>query len=57
VLSHQVIFARLVSVEILKPESLEGKFIQVNKKDIFKFAVPRLIEEFIKDLNLNEKND
>jgi hypothetical protein len=29
-------------------------FVQVNKKDISKFAVPKLLEEFIKELNFAE---
>jgi A/G-specific adenine glycosylase len=57
ILSHQIIFARLVSVEMKNNACLDGKFVLVNKKDIPKFAVPRLIEEFINDLNLNEKNE
>ncbi|MCG6190702.1 A/G-specific adenine glycosylase [Maribellus maritimus] len=57
ILSHQVIFSRLVSVEISDSRCVDPKYIQVNKKDISKFAVPRLIEEFIKELNLNEKKD
>ena len=51
ILSHQVIFARLIFVEIENDDCLDNGFIRANKKDISKFAVPRLIEEFIKDLN------
>jgi len=29
-------------------------FIRVNKKDIYKFAVPKLLERFLKNLNLFE---
>ena len=53
VLSHQVIFARLIHIEIKNPECLNGKFILVNKKDISKFAVPRLVEKFLKELKLD----
>ena len=52
VLSHQIIFARFIYVEITGGKCINKKFIEVNKKDISKFAVPRLIEEFIDDLNL-----
>ncbi len=52
VLSHQIIFARLIYVELAGDKCIDEKFIEVNKKDISKFAVPRLIEEFIDDLNL-----
>ncbi len=55
VLSHQIILARMVFIEIQDDKCFNKKFIQVNKKDISKFAVPRLIEEFIKDFNLDEK--
>jgi len=56
ILSHQVIFARCIHVEIDNPRCLGNKFIQVNQKDISTFAVPRLVEQFIKELDLLENN-
>ena len=51
VLSHQIIFARLVKVEPQNnPGNFNPKFIQINKKDIFTFAVPKLLERFIDEL-------
>lgn len=52
ILSHQVIFARIIHAEIKNCTCLNGRFIQVNKKDIFTFAVPRLIELLMKDIEL-----
>ncbi len=54
ILSHQIIYARLVHLEIDNTECLSKMFVQVNKKDISKFAVPKLLEEFIKELNFAE---
>lgn len=56
ILSHQVIFARCIHVEIDNPRCLGNEFIQVNQKDISTFAVPRLVEQFIKELDLLENN-
>jgi len=56
ILSHQVIFARLIHVEIKNANCLGEHFIQVNQKDISTFAVPKLVEQFIKELDLNENN-
>ncbi len=52
VLTHQIIFARLIHVEVQNPECLNHNFLQVNKKDISTFAVPRLMEKFIQELKL-----
>ncbi len=52
ILSHQVIYARCIQVEIDNSQCLSNHFIQVNQKDIFTFAVPRLVERFIKELDL-----
>ena len=54
ILSHQIIIARLIHVEIKNLGCLNGNFLQVNKKDIFKFAVPRLVEKFIQELELDK---
>jgi len=52
ILSHQIIYARLVHVEVDKMDNANTNFIQVNKKDISKFAISRLMEQFIKELNI-----
>lgn len=56
VLSHQVIYARCIQIKIDNPQCIRGHFVQVNQKDISTFAVPRLVEQFITELNLNENN-
>lgn len=56
ILSHQVILARCIQIEIDDPRCLSSHFIQVNQKDISTFAVPKLIEQFIKELDLNKNN-
>ena len=53
VLSHQIIFARCIQIEIDTLQCLSNSFIQVNKKDISTFAVPRLIEQFMEELDIN----
>jgi A/G-specific adenine glycosylase len=44
ILSHQVIFARLIQVEVDRDYKPGGGLIPILKEDILKFAVPRLIE-------------
>jgi len=50
-LSHRQIFARVIHVQLKNKACISGKFIQVNKKDIAKFAVPRLLDIFINELD------
>jgi A/G-specific adenine glycosylase len=52
ILSHQIIYARLIHVEIKEVDLISDHFIRINKKDIFKFAVPKLLEQFIEELNI-----
>ncbi|NQU55134.1 MAG: A/G-specific adenine glycosylase [Bacteroidetes bacterium] len=52
ILSHQIIYARLIHIEIEKAENISNEIIRINKKDIHKFAVPKLLEQFINDLNI-----
>lgn len=54
ILSHQIIYSRMISFETSEPELLSKKYIRANKKDIYKFAVPKLIEEFLKEHNFSE---
>lgn len=49
ILSHQLIIARLIHVEIINSNLISENYIRANKKDIYKFAVPKLIETFLKE--------
>jgi A/G-specific adenine glycosylase len=48
ILSHQIIFARLIHLELDKTVRLNGNYNQVSIKDVSTFAVPRLIEILMK---------
>jgi A/G-specific adenine glycosylase len=52
ILTHQIIYARVIHIEIKNKDFKSDEFIRVNKKDIHKFAVPRLVEQFFKDLGI-----
>ncbi len=52
VLTHQKIFAKFIHFEQKIPFEIDSKFIQVNKKDIYKFAVPKLMERYFKKIKL-----
>ena len=54
ILSHRIIWARVIKLEISDETRISKALIRVNKKDISKFAVPRLLELFFEDLNLNK---
>lgn len=54
ILSHQIIFARMVHIELKNKELLNEKLVRVNKKDISKFAVPKLIEDFLNECYFQE---
>lgn len=47
ILSHQIIFARMVHVEIQSKKTRGENLVRVNKKDISKFAVPKLVQDFL----------
>jgi A/G-specific adenine glycosylase len=49
VLTHQTIFARFIHIETSDDNLNDSNFIKVNKKDIYKFAVPILLENYIKN--------
>jgi A/G-specific adenine glycosylase len=51
VLSHQIIFARLIHIELEDLNDIQPDFFKINKKDIAKFAVPKLLENFIEKLD------
>jgi len=55
VLSHQIIHSKLIYVEVNPDVDITTQLIRVNKKDIYKFAVPRLIEHFFEEFNLVDK--
>ncbi len=50
-LTHQTIFARFISIETNKLPLSGPDFFKVHKKDIFTFAVPRLLEPVIKNID------
>lgn len=54
ILTHQVIFARVFHCEIQHADALNREYIRVNRKDIYKFAVPKLVEGFLKDYAILE---
>lgn len=54
ILSHQIIHAKVIYVEVMPDINISPSLIRVNKKDIYKFAVPRLVEQFLQDFNLVE---
>ena len=53
VLTHQIIWARVIRLEISDDTVINKALIPVNKKDISKFAVPRLLELFFDELKWN----
>jgi A/G-specific adenine glycosylase len=52
ILTHQTIYARFVHVETNKFDMNHSNFIRVNKKDIYKFAVPKLLEHYLIKIKL-----
>jgi A/G-specific adenine glycosylase len=51
ILTHQTIYARFIHIETENGNLKDSKFIRVNKKDIYKFAVPKLLEQYLKKIN------
>jgi len=49
ILSHQIIFARLIHLEIDSFCSLNNTYIKTEKKNLNDYAVPRLVEKFIQE--------
>ena len=49
ILSHQVIFARLVHLEIDSNCNLNNKFIKIEKNTMTGYAVPRLVEKLMEE--------
>jgi A/G-specific adenine glycosylase len=52
ILSHQIIYARVIHIEMKNKDFKCDGYIRVNKKDIHKFAVPRLLEHFFEDFGI-----
>jgi A/G-specific adenine glycosylase len=51
ILTHQTIYARFIHIETDNCNMIDSNFIRVNKKDIYKFAVPKLLEQYLKKIN------
>ncbi|WP_347840447.1 A/G-specific adenine glycosylase [uncultured Draconibacterium sp.] len=54
VLSHQIIYSKTIYIEVMCNVNIPSPLIRVNKKDISKFAVPRLVEQFLNDAGLGD---
>lgn len=54
ILTHQIIHARLVLAGTNKPACLKNRYIPVKKKDLVTFAVPKLMEDFFRELKIIE---
>jgi A/G-specific adenine glycosylase len=52
ILTHQTIYARFIYIETESDCLNQSNFIRVNKKDIYKFAVPKLLETYLKKIKL-----
>lgn len=53
-LTHQKINYQIITVRLLQAKEMSGELIRVNKKDIFNFAVPKLLETHLKTNYSNE---
>ena len=53
-LTHQKINYRIITVRLLEKNKMPNELIRVNKKDIFNFAVPKLLETHLKTNSENE---
>ena len=51
ILTHQTIYARFIHIETDFNNFNHSDLFRVNKKDIYKFAVPKLLEHYLKNLN------
>ncbi|MBW8334020.1 MAG: A/G-specific adenine glycosylase [Prolixibacteraceae bacterium] len=52
-LTHQKINYRIIKVSLLQEKEMPVELIRVNKKDIFNFAVPKLLETYLIRKNEN----
>lgn len=53
-LTHQKIYARFIQLTIKNEKYLPANFIKINKRDIFGLAVPKIIENYLKNGFFNE---
>jgi A/G-specific adenine glycosylase len=53
-LTHQKINYRMITVRLLQVHEMPDELIRVNKKDIFNFAVPKLLETHLETNSENE---
>ncbi len=51
ILTHQTIYARFIHIETDFNNFNQSNLFRVNKKEIHKFAVPKLLEQYLKKLN------
>ncbi len=49
ILSHQTLYARLINLEVSDKYELDDCYLQIEKKDFHKYAVPRLIEKLLEN--------
>jgi A/G-specific adenine glycosylase len=49
ILSHQRIHYRIIRIQLESEINLSTRLIRVNKRDIFNFAVPKLLENYINE--------
>jgi A/G-specific adenine glycosylase len=52
ILTHQTIYARFIHLETNFNNFNHSNIFRVNKKDIYKFAVPKLVEQYLKKIKL-----
>ena len=53
ILSHQRIHYRIIRIQLIKELYLSPHLIRVNKRDIFNFAVPKLLENYMNEPEQN----
>ena len=53
-LTHQRINYRFLTIRLQQADKMPDELMRVNKKDIFNFAVPKLIETYLKNNGENE---
>ena len=53
ILSHQRIHYRIIRIQLIKELNLSPHLIRVNKRDIFNFAVPKLLENYMNEPEQN----
>jgi len=54
-LTHQTIFAYFIELEISHPLKLENKFIRIPFYELNNYPIPKLIDNYLKNSNINTK--